>query len=151
MPEDAAAEAGGLAGAVRSLEDAVPILGGKNGAPPESMTVAGIVAAYCAALAVRAHAEAAARSAGNESRLGAAADGSGGEEGRAAAALAAFDSEFHPRALARLEGLADGIARGLESGGGAGKDGAAEEYDRLREAMSAAEFARQYDKGLRGA
>ena len=148
--------AGDLAGAVRSLYDAAPILKGAAGEPPESMTVAGIVGAYYAALAVRAHAEAGARSAGAGSGRGGAdaeAEGSASDAAGAAAAkaLAAFDSSFHPRALARLEGLADGIARGLESGRGAGNNGGAAEYDRLREAMSAAEFARQYDRGLRGA
>ena len=151
---------GDLAGAVQSLYEAAPILRGAAGAPPESMTVAGIVGAYYAALAVRAHAEAGARSAGAASGRGkAVAEGGGGTTAAAsalvaaaaAAVLAAFDSSFHPRALARLEGLADGIARGLESGGGAGDNGDAAEYDRLREAMSAAEFARQYDRGLRGA
>lgn len=146
--------AGDLAGAVRSLYNAAPILGDAAGAQPESMTVAGIVGAYYAALAVRAHAEAGARSAGAGSgRGGAEAEGKDDTAAGAAAAkaLAAFDSSFHPRAKARLEGLADGIARGLESGGGAGNNGGAAEYDRLREAMSAAEFARQYDRGLRGA
>ena len=148
--------AGDLAGAVRSLYDAAPILRDAAGEPPESMTVAGIVGAYYAALAVRAHAEAGARSAGAVSgRGGVDAEAEGGASdatGAAAAkALATFDSSFHPRAKARLEGLADGIARGLESGAGVGNNGGAAEYDRLREAMSAAEFVRQYDRGLRGA
>ena len=142
MPEDGPAQ-GGLEGAVRDLEAAASIRDGACAASPESMPVAGIVGAYYAALAARAHAEAAARSAEKQ--------GGGGAEA-ASSALAAFDSGFHPRALARLEGLADGIARGLESaeGGGGEAGGAAAEYDRLREAMSAAEFARQYDRGLRG-
>ena len=141
MPEDGPAQ-GGLEGAVRDLEAAASIRDGACAASPESMPVAGIVGAYYAALAARAHVEAAARSAEKQ----------GGAAAAAAAALAAFDSGFHPRALARLEGLADGIARGLESaeGGGGEAGGAAAEYDRLREAMSAAEFARQYDRGLRG-
>lgn len=141
MPEDGPAQ-GALAGAVRDLEAAASIRDGACAASPESMPVAGIVGAYYAALAARAHAEAAARSAEKP--------GGGGAEAASAAAssaMAAFDSGFHPRALARLEGLADGIARGLESAEG-GADAA--EYDRLREAMSAAEFARQYDRGLRG-
>lgn len=143
MADDSAAP-DGLAGAVRALADAASVRGRSCGASPESMTVAGIVGAYCAALAVRAHAEAAARSSGT----GPPGGGGGGARAAAAEALAAFDSAFHPRAMARLEEAADGIARRLESGGGAG--GAAAEYDRLREAMSAAEFARQYDRGLRG-
>lgn len=133
----------GLAGAVRALEDAASIEGGACGADPRSMGVAGIVGAYCAALALRAHMGAAEGSAGPRSGRG---GGGGGADAEAAgAAIAAFDSSFHPRAAARLDGIVDGIARGLESGGG---DSA--EYDRLREAMSAAEFARQYGEGLRG-
>ena len=140
VPEDGPAQ-GALEGAVRALEEAASIRDGACVASPESMPVAGIVGAYYAALAARAHAEAAAQSAE--------APG-GGDAAEAASALAAFDSGFHPRALARLEGLADGIARGLESAEGGGGAAAAAEYDRLREAMSAAEFARQYDRGLRG-
>lgn len=133
---------GGLAGAVRALEDAASIRGGGCAAPPESMDAAGIAGAYCAAVALRAHMGAAERAA-----EGAGAARGGGAAGRAAEAMAAFDSSFHPRAMGRLAGLADEIAGRLESGAG-GEDPA--EYDRLREAMSAAEFARQYDAGLRG-
>ena len=147
MPGDGPAQ-GGLEGAARALEEAASIRDGACAASPESMPVAGIVGAYYAALAARAHAEAAELSAEKPGGGDAAAASSA----LASSALAAFDSGFHPRALARLEGLADGIARGLESAeGGAGAGaGAAAEYDRLREAMSAAEFARQYDRGLRG-
>ena len=62
MPEDCP-EQGGLEGAVRALEEAASIRDGACAASPESMPVAGIVGAYYAALAARAHAEAAAQSA----------------------------------------------------------------------------------------
>lgn len=133
---------GGLAGAVRALEEAASIGGGECAASPESMDAAGIAGAYCAAVALRAHMGAAELAAGADSARG------GAVSARAAEAMAAFDSSFHPRAVERLGGLADEIARRLESGAGAGDPA---EYDRLREAMSAAEFARQYGAGLRGA
>ena len=51
--------------------------------------------------------------------------------------------------MARLESVAAGLAERLEREKGAGGEGGGE-FDRLRAAMSAAEFARQYDRGLRG-
>lgn len=106
------------------------------------MSVEDIVAAYYNALSVRAHAEAD-RAAGSAGSAGSAAD----------AALEAFDRRFHPRALARLESMAAGLAERLERDGGSGGEGEdggeGGEFDRLRAAMSAAEFARQYDRGLR--
>lgn len=128
----AAAAAGGpdLDAAARALA------GTAESAGAESMSVEDIVAAYYNALSVRAHAEA--------DR----AAGSAGSAGLADAALEAFDRRFHPRALARLESMAAGLAERLEQGdGGGGGEGG--EFDRLRAAMSAAEFARQYDRGLR--
>ena len=102
----------------------------------ESMSVEDVVAAYYEALSVRAHMEAARA-------------GGGGGTGAADAALEAFDAKFHPRAMARLESMSAGLAERLErSGEDGGGDG--DEFDRLRAAMSAAEFARQYDRGLRG-
>lgn len=101
----------------------------------ESMSVEDIVAAYYEALSVRAHAEA--------------ARAEGGSAGEAEEALRAFDSRFHPRAMARLESMSAGLAERLERGDGDG-DAGEDEFDRLRAAMSAAEFARQYDRGLRG-
>lgn len=102
----------------------------------ESMSVEDVVAAYYEALSVRAHAEAA--------RAG------DGGTGAADAALEAFDARFHPRAMARLESMSAGLAERLERSGEDGGGGDECEFDHLRAAMSAAEFARQYDRGLRG-
>ena len=115
------------------------------------MQVEEIVAAYYDALSVRAHAEAARAAGGNGGGNG----GGSGEAGAAAeaeaadAAVSEFDRRFHPRALARLESMAAGLAERLERDGGNGGGDDGSEFDRLRAAMSAAEFARQYDRGLR--
>ena len=103
------------------------------------MPVEEIVAAYYEALSVRAHADAARMSGG----------GAEGDGGAAEGALEAFDRRFHPRALARLESMAAGLAERLEREDGSSGSGEGGEFDRLRAAMSAAEFARQYDRGLR--
>ena len=124
-----AAPGDGLDAAKRLLEAA------GNAGKIESMSVEGMVAAYCEALSVRAHAEA--------------ARAEGGNTGAAEEALGAFDSRFHPRAMARLESVSAGLAERLEREDGDG-DAGEEEFDSLRAAMSAAEFARQYDRGLRG-
>ena len=107
----------------------------------ESMSVEDVVAAYYKALSMRAHMEAARAEGGSGA----------GSAGAAAAdaALEAFDARFHPRAMARLESMSAGLAERLEREGG-DRDGDEDEFDRLRAAMSAAEFARQYDRGLRG-
>lgn len=112
----------------------------------ESMSVEDVVAAYYKALSMRAHMEATRAEGGGGA-------GSAGAVAAADAALEAFDARFHPRAMARIESMSAGLAERLEredgdgGGGGGGDEG---EFDRLRAAMSAAEFARQYDRGLRG-
>lgn len=108
----------------------------------ESMSVEDVVAAYYKALSMRAHMEAARAEGGSGA-------GSAGAVAAADAALEAFDARFHPRAMARLESMSAGLAERLEREGG-DRDGDEDEFDRLRAAMSAAEFARQYDRGLRG-
>ena len=113
------------------------LAGTVEAARPDAMSVEEIVAAYYDALSVRAHAEA-------DKGEGGAGSGAGAAE----AALGEFDRRFHPRAMARLESVAAGLAERLEREKGAGGEGG--EFDRLRAAMSAAEFARQYDRGLRG-
>lgn len=110
------------------------LAGTVEAASPDAMPVEEIVAIYYEALSVRAHAEA--------GRM------AGSGAGAAESALDAFDRRFHPRAMARLESVAAGLAERLEREKGAGGEGG--EFDRLRAAMSAAEFARQYDRGLRG-
>ena len=129
---DLDAAARGLAGAAARAGDI------------ESMSVADMVAAYYKALSVRAHMEAARAEGGN-------GGGSAGAVAAADAALEAFDARFHPRAMARLESVSAGLAERLErEDGDGGSGGDEDEFDRLRAAMSAAEFARQYDRGLRG-
>lgn len=122
---------GDLDAAARGLAEAAAGAG-----DVESMSVEDMVAAYYKALSVRAHMEAA-RAEG----------GSGAGIAAADAALEAFDARYHPRAMARLESVSAGLAERLEMADGDG--GNENEFDRLRAAMSAAEFAGQYDKGLR--
>lgn len=126
------APGGDLAAAARALA------GTAESGGIEAMQVDAIVAAYYQALSVRAHSEAA----------GAEGGGQGAEDAKAA--LDAFDRRFHPRAMARLESVAAGLAERLEREMGDGGEVDGGEFDRLRAAMSAAEFARQYDRGLRG-
>ena len=143
MPvREGGADAAAVAAGGPDLDAAARALAGTaESGGAESMSVEEIVAAYYNALSVRAHAEAD-RAAGSAASAGTAAD----------AALEAFDRRFHPRALACLESMAAGLAERLERDGedGEGEDGGeGGEFDRLRAAMSAAEFARQYDRGLR--